>query len=184
MRCFCRCCRVTVTCAYQPILQQMGEEPIVVQESVKQPKGPEMLKRLVGKWSVGVALKTADGKVVSGCGEMDAKEIDSTINVEINTEIEGYEDYYENHLWSYDSASIEVHLFSVTSEGQTRDHEGMWVDDSTVELHWRGTFEDQDQEAHIVARWVSLDHIEMKQTNYSQGKPLLTTEYVFKRRET
>ncbi|MCL5877157.1 MAG: hypothetical protein M1540_05030 [Candidatus Bathyarchaeota archaeon] len=155
----------------------------MAQESIKQPKEAEALKRLLGKWSVGVALKTADGKVVSGCGEMDAKETDSTINLEVNTQIEGYEDYYENQLWTYDPVSGKVHLFSITSEGQTRDHVGKWVDDSTLELHWRGTYEDQDQEEHIVARWVSEDHIELKQTNYAQGKPLLTTDYVFKRRE-
>ncbi|MCW3984308.1 MAG: hypothetical protein NWE96_10000 [Candidatus Bathyarchaeota archaeon] len=156
----------------------------MVQESIRQHKREELLKKLLGKWAVDVALRTADGKVVSGYGEMDAKEIDSTINVEINTEIEGYEDYYENHLWSYDSTNGEVHLFSVTSEGQTRDHKGKWVDGSAVELCWRGTFEDQDQEEQVVVQWVSLHHIVMKQTNYAQGKPLLTTDYVFKRRET
>jgi hypothetical protein len=76
----------------------------MVQVNCIQPKEPKLLE-LVGKWVVDVAIKTADGKVVSGCGEMDAKEIDSKINVEINIEIEGYEDYYENHLWSYDPAN-------------------------------------------------------------------------------
>jgi hypothetical protein len=155
----------------------------MVQENCIRPKEPKLLTQLVGKWVVGVAIKTVDGKVVSGCGVIDAKEIDSTISVEINTEIEGYEDYYENHLWSYDPANGEVHLFSVTSEGQTRDHTGKWVGDSAVELYWRGTFEDQDQEERIFARWVSLNYFEMKQTNYSQGKPLLTTDYVFKRKK-
>ncbi len=156
----------------------------MVQESIKRPEEADVLKRLLGNWSVGVALKTADGKMVSGCGEMDAKETDSTINLEVNTQIEGYEDYYENQLWSYDPVNGEVHVFSITSEGQTRDHVGKWMDDSTLELHWRGTYEDQDQEEHIFARWFSKHHLELKQTNYSQGKTLLTTTYVFKRRET
>ena len=47
-------------------------------------------------------MKTPDDKVVAGCGEMTAVETESGINSEINTQIEGYEDYYENDLWSYD----------------------------------------------------------------------------------
>jgi hypothetical protein len=76
----------------------------------------------------------------------------------------------------------EVHLFSMTSEGEIHDHVGTWLDDSTLELEWHGTFEDQEQQELIHAKWVSRDQIELRETNYSQGKKLLETEYVFKRR--
>jgi hypothetical protein len=155
----------------------------MVQESLRQQE-TLLLEKLVGEWVVGVALKTPKGKVLTGCGEMSVVEMDSGVNSEINTNIDGYEEYYENHFWSYDPVSGQVHLFSVTSEGQTHDHTGKWVDDSILELHWRGTYEDQDQEEHIAMRWVSKNHFELTQTNYSQGKPLLTTDYIFKRRET
>jgi hypothetical protein len=35
---------------------------------------------------------------------MAAVETESGINSKINTQIEGYEDYYENDLWSFDQA--------------------------------------------------------------------------------
>ena len=153
----------------------------MVQESLKQAKEGELLKQLIGDWSVGIAMKTSENKIVSGCGEMNSVEIESGINSEINTRIEGYEDYYENYLWSFDEAKEQVHLFSVTSDGEFRDHVGKWKDDVTLELNWRGTFEDQEQEKHIVARWVTKDQIELRETNYVHGKPLLTIDYVFKR---
>jgi hypothetical protein len=150
----------------------------------QQTKEEALLKQLIGEWSVGIAMKTSEDKVVAGCGEMTAVEIQPGINSEIDTHIEGYEDYYENDLWTFDPATGEVHLFSLTSEGQTHDHVGKWRDDSTLELHWRGTFEDQEQEEHITAKWVNKDQIELRETHYSRGKPVLTTDYVFKRKET
>jgi len=147
-----------------------------------QSKELELLKQLIGDWSVGIALKTTEDRIVAGCGEMNAVEIESGINSEINTRIEGYEDYYENDIWSFDETKGQVHLFSVTSEGEFHDHVGNWKDDTTLELKWRGTFEDQEQEERILARWLTKDHIELRETNYSFGKPLLITDYVFKRK--
>lgn len=141
-----------------------------------------LLKQLIGEWQVGIAMKTPDEQVAAGCGEMTAAETPSGINGEVNTRIEGYEDYYENDLWSFDPAKGEVHLFSMTSEGEIHDHVGKWVDDSTLELEWHGTFEDQEQKEHILAKWVTKDQIELHESNYSHGKKLLETEYVFKRK--
>ena len=149
--------------------------------SQQQSKELELLKRLIGDWSVGIAMKTPGGKIVFGCGEMTAAEIESGINSEINTQIESYEDYYENGIWSFDETKGQVHLFSVTSDGEFRDHVGKWKDDTTLELNWRGKFEDQEQEEHIIARWVTKEQIELKETHYSHAKPLLTIDYVFKK---
>ena len=153
-------------------------------QTIHQPKEQELLKQLIGEWSVGIAMKTADGKVVSGCGEMTAIEIEGTgINSDINSHIEGYEDYFENDLWSFDGETGKVHLFSVTSEGEAHDHVGNWIDDRTLELTWSGTYGDLEMQEHIAAVWVSKDQIELKETNYTQGKPPMTTNYVFKRKE-
>ena len=66
-------------------------------QSVQLPKELELLKQLIGEWTVGIALKTSEEKIVSGCGEMSAVEIaDLGVNSEINTHIEGYDDFYEN----------------------------------------------------------------------------------------
>lgn len=106
----------------------------------------------------------------------------SGINSEINTHIEGYEDYYENDIWIIDAFTGKVHLYSVTSEGEAHDHVGEWVDDKTLELKWRGTFEDQEMEENITAKWIDKDQFELKELNYDTGKKLLQTDYVFKRK--
>ncbi len=156
------------------------------EQTIQQPKELELLKQLIGEWNVGIAMKTADDKFVSGCGEMTATQIPQvgSINSEINAQIEGYDDYYENDLWTFDQTSGKVHLFGITSEGDAHDHVGNWKDDKTLELHWRGTFEDQELEEHVVAKWLSKDQIEVKETNYSKSKVILTIDYVFKRKES
>ena len=74
--------------------------------SIQQPKELESLKQLIGEWSVGIALKVGEEKIVSGCGEMTAVEIrEADINSEIDAHIEGYDDYYENDLWSFDRST-------------------------------------------------------------------------------
>ena len=151
----------------------------------QQTKERELLKQLVGEWTVGIAMKTDNDKVVSGCGDMTAVEIfELGVNSEINTHIEGYEDYYENDLWSFDRASGKVHLFGITSEGEAHDHVGTWKDERTLELHWRGNFEDQELEEWITVRWLSKDQFELVETAATLGKVNLTTNYVFKRKET
>ncbi len=58
-------------------------------------------------------------------------------------------------LWSFDQLTGKVHLFGITSEGEAHDHIGNWKDEKTLELKWRGTFEDQELEEHITAKWVT-----------------------------
>ncbi len=151
----------------------------------QQTKELELLKQLIGEWSVGIAMKTSDDTVVSGCGDMTAVEIaDLGVNSEIETHIEGYEDYYENDMWSFDRTSGKVHLFGITSEGDAHDHVGTWKDERTLELYWRGTFEDQELEEQIAVRWLSKDQFELVETASTFGRINLITNYVFKRKET
>jgi len=113
-------------------------------QSMKQPKELEALKRLVGEWAIGIALKTSDGKLFSGCGVMTAKEAASGFggSAELDIHIEGYYDYVEHDLWSFDRWTGKVHLFSVTSSGAVHDHVGVWKDDETLTLQWSGIYED------------------------------------------
>ena len=155
----------------------------MTQQSIQQPKELELLKQLVGEWIVGIAMKTNDGKILSGCGEMNAVEIAQLgINSELNMHIEGYDDYLESDLWSFDRASGEVHLFSVTSQGEAHDHVGNWKDDRTLELNWKGTYEDEDLEEQITVKWLTKDQIEVKETDQTKDMSL-TVDYVFKRKE-
>jgi len=153
-------------------------------QSIQQSKELELLKQLIGEWSVGIAMKANEEKIVSGCGEMTAVEIrEAGINSEIDAHIEGYDDYYENDLWSFDRSTGKVHLFSITSEGDARDHVGNWKNNAILVLNWRGTFEDQELEEKIIAKWLSKDQIEVKETHSKLGKVTLTVNYIFKRKE-
>ncbi len=101
----------------------------MIELSTEQPKGQLLLNQLIGEWTIGIALKTPDGKIVSGCGDMTAAQIPNIgVNSEIDTRIEGYEDYFENDLWSHDEATGKVHVFCITSKGDTRDRVGVWKD--------------------------------------------------------
>ena len=85
-------------------------------------------------------MKTFNGKVLSGCGTMTAKEMPSQLGVssEMDMHIEGIDDYFESDLWSFDQATGKIHLFSVASQGESHDHVGEWIDDKTLEFSWKG----------------------------------------------
>jgi hypothetical protein len=145
----------------------------------------KLLEQLIGEWAVGVAMKTSNGKVLSGCGTMTAKEMPAHLGVssEMDIHIEGVDDYLESDLWGLDQASGKMHLFSVTSLGDAHDHVGEWIDDKTLEFSWKGCFEKEDLEEKTTVNWVSKDQIEVKETDYSKGKVKLSFNYVFKRKE-
>ncbi len=67
----------------------------------------------VGEWVVGIAMKTSNGKVLSGCGTMTAKEMPAQlgVNSEMDMHIEGLDDYFESDLWSFDQATAKF-IFS------------------------------------------------------------------------
>jgi hypothetical protein len=152
---------------------------------MQQSKALESLNQLIGEWLVGVAMKTSNGKVFSGCGTMTAKELPSKLGVssDVNVHIEGLDDYVENDLWSVDQSTGKVHLFSVNSQGDAHDHEGDWTDDKTLELTWKRSHEKEDLEEKISINWLSKDQIEVKEIDSSKGKTKLSVNYIFKRKE-
>jgi hypothetical protein len=152
---------------------------------LQQVRERELLKRLVGEWSVGIAMKTSNGKVLSGCGTMTAKELPSQlgVNSEIDMHIEGLADYFESDLWSFDQTTGKLHLFSLTSQGESHDHIGEWKDEKTLELNWKGQFENEDLEEKTIVTWISNDQIEVNETDYFKGEKNLNVTYVFKRKE-
>ena len=151
----------------------------------QQTREQKLLEQLVGEWIVGIAMKASDGKVVSGCGTMTAKEMPGRLGVksEMNMYIEGVDDYVENDLWSFDKASGKMHLFSVTSQGEAHDHVGEWVSDRTLEFSWKGIYGNDELEEKTTLNWIDKDQIEVKETDYSRGKVKLSANYVLKRKE-
>jgi hypothetical protein len=156
----------------------------MAQQIIQQSQTIELIKQLIGEWTVVITVETSDGKVISGCGEMTTVEIQgSVIDSEIDAHIESYYDFFENDLWSFDHSTGKVHLFSVTSEGTAHHYVGNWKDRQTLELTWSGT-DQEDMHEQITAKWVTKDQIERKETSYSKGEALITTNFVFKRKRT
>ena len=61
-------------------------------QSIQQPKELELFRQLIGEWTVGVAMKIGDDKVLSGCGEMSTVEIaELGVNSEMNMNAVGYD---------------------------------------------------------------------------------------------
>jgi len=75
----------------------------MVQDGLKHTKDLKLLRQLVGEWIAGIAMKTSNGKVLSGCGTMTAKELPSQlgINSEMEIHIEGVDDYLENDFLEF-----------------------------------------------------------------------------------
>lgn len=157
----------------------------MTQQSTQQPKELELLKQLVGEWTVGVAMKMHDGTTLSGCGTMTAKEIASGlgINSEINLDIEGYGFYVEHDMWSFDRSTNKVNLYSLTSSGAVHNHIGNWKDDKTLELKWTGVSEGKDSAEEVTIKWLTVDEIRVFETDYSEDKANMTAEFVFKRKQ-
>ena len=156
----------------------------MTQSSIQQPKELQLLKQLVGEWAVGIAMKLPNDKVVSGCGTITAKEVDSglAISSEANMHIEGYDDYLEHDLWSFDRETGKIHLFSVTSSGDAHDHVGGWKNDKTLELKWNGKYEGKDTAEDISLTCLTEDEIRVHEVDSSEGKISVTTDYVLKRK--
>jgi len=105
------------------------------------------------------------------------------VNSAFNMHIEGYDDYFKNDLWRFDKASGKMHFFSVTSEGEAHDHVGDWIDDKTLEFSWKGCYGKEALEEKTTVTWISKDHVEVKEADYSRGKLKLSANYVLKRKE-
>ncbi len=147
------------------------------------PKELELIKQLVGEFAVVVAIKTAEGKNVFGRGTMTAKPTPERhgVTAELDIHLEGVEDYVEIELWGFDQATGKMHMFSITSKGEAHDHEGQWLNDKTLELHWKGYVEGEELEEKITVTWIDKNQIKVKETDFSKGNIKKQIDYVFRR---
>jgi hypothetical protein len=156
----------------------------MTQSSIQPLKELELIKQLVGEWAVGIAMKMPDDKVVAGCGTMTAKETVSGLAVssEMNMHLEGYDEYLEVDLWSFDRPTGKVHLFSVNSAGEVHDHIGGWKDGKTLEVEWRGVYGGEKTAEDIWLTRLTKDELRVREVDSSEGKVNLTVDYILKRK--
>ena len=156
----------------------------VSQAIVSQTKELDLLSQLIGEWSVGIVIKMPYQKILSGCGTMTAKSLDSTLGVssQIDLHVEDSDDYFEDDLWSFDKNSGKVHVFSLTSQGDVHDHTGNWVDPQNLTVKWTGKYEGKLASEETQLSWVSKDEIRIFETESLEDQTDVTIEYVLKRK--
>ena len=148
------------------------------------PKELELIKKLVGEWTVEVALKIPDHKILSGCGSLTAKMLGSNLglSVQVDLQVEESEEYFEDGLWSFDRKGGKIHYFSLNSQGDVHDHVGCWTDNKNLVVKWTGRYEGKPASEEIRLKWVGSDEIRVFETETALEQPDVTLEYVLKRK--
>ena len=143
----------------------------------------EMLKRLVGDWSVELTGKMPDGTSLKGNGTVRAIELsmDRGIRTEMRLDAEGMGAYHEDDLWGYDQWEKKIHLYSVTSSGAVHDHSGTWKDDKTLHLRWEGLYEGKPSTEDVVMTWTRDNEIRIHEVDTSEGQPGPVFDYILKK---
>jgi hypothetical protein len=143
----------------------------------------EMLKRLVGDWSLELTAKMPDGSSLEGKGTARASELslDRGIRTEIRAEIQGMGAYHEDDLWGYDQWEKKIHFYSVTSSGAVHDHSGTWEDDKTLHFRWEGLYEGKPSTEDVVMTWTGDNEVRVHEVDTSEGQQGSVFDYVLRR---
>ncbi|MFQ5838597.1 MAG: hypothetical protein ACE5HJ_07420 [Thermoplasmata archaeon] len=146
--------------------------------TTQQPKEMEALQRWIGAWEAEYTVAFPDGEVQAGTMTVIAAPMAAGQGVHMEAEgtITGMEPWEAHALWGFDSGSGKVHWFAVSSMGEVHDHEGVWKDDETLELEWRGLEEREEAIERTTFYWKSPNEVEMKTFNTVGGKPGHTIE--------
>ncbi|MGD6809177.1 MAG: hypothetical protein ACQCN3_05705 [Candidatus Bathyarchaeia archaeon] len=155
------------------------------QVTAPKPKESELLKQLLGEWSVGVSLKLPNYKILTGYGKLSAKILDSNLGVtsQMDLYIDESEDYFEDAIWSFDRNSGKIHMFSLISQGDVHDHIGGWLDPQNLKVKWVGRHEGKPASEEIRLTWQSPDEIRIFEIEKLQNQPDVQIEYVAKRKK-
>jgi len=103
-------------------------------------KGKEidLLRKMIGNWTVDLKVKMPDGSMLKGRGTVKARELsmDRGVYTEVRLDVTGMGAYHEDDLWGFDEWERKMHFYSVTSTGAVHDHVGTWKNERTLEFHW------------------------------------------------
>jgi len=143
----------------------------------------EMLKSLVGDWSVDVTAKMPDGTSLQGKGTVRACELslDRGIRTEMELDVPGMGAYHEDDLWGFDQWVKKMHMYSITSSGAVHDHSGTWEDDKTLHFRWEGIYEGKPATEDVVLTWAEDGEVRVHEVDTSEGQPGPVFDYVLRR---
>jgi hypothetical protein len=138
---------------------------------------------LKGNWKVNLTVSKPDGSTANGKGKAKAEDLPlrKGIRSSMDLNIEDRGRYFEDTLWGYDPNTKKVHSYSIKSDGSVHDHIGAWKDESNLELHWEGTYQERPVTEDYEYRWVSPKEIRVHKIDRSEGEEVFVSDYVLRR---
>ena len=132
--------------------------------TAEQPEEREALLRWLGTWEAAYQVVFSDGEVHPGAMTVVATPMANGQGVHMDAKgtVTDLEDWEAHALWGYDAESGEVHWFAVSSMGEVHDHAGVWKDENTLALEWRGVEEGEAAVEHTTFRWNSPSEVAME----------------------
>jgi hypothetical protein len=143
----------------------------------------EMMRNMVGTWTVDATISLPDGSIVPGTGTWQATEVSMGMGVRTLMRL-GMEDQSmeENALWGYDEGGQRVHMLSITSEGNVRNCSGSLDEDGVLHLRWEGIAGGEPASEETVMDMRSADKIEIISVESVGGEEQVRTELTMRRR--
>lgn len=154
-----------------------------MQETTLAPIYSEMLKSIIGNWSVDAAITLPDGSSATGTGRWYATEVSMGMGVHtlMRLEVEG-RPKEENSLWGYDPGGQRLHMLSITSDGTVRDHSGALDENGVLHLRWDGIVGGEPASEEITMDLRSPDRVEIVSVESVGGEEQVWMEIVLRRR--
>ena len=142
-----------------------------------------LVKGLVGRWKVELTIRNPDGSIVGGKGDLEAESISGGHGVHsmMNVELKGMGLYEEQVLWGYDQKRNEISNLSVTSDGRVLYHNGIWKDDTTMELRSAGLEKGGEPSEHITISLVSPTEVRGNIVVSVDNQTITRLDYVLNR---
>ncbi|MCC7438866.1 MAG: DUF1579 family protein [Armatimonadetes bacterium] len=167
------------------LLQLATSIPTNAQQEI--PKVSDQIKRIItiakGEWAGNATITMGDqtlrfplsmsNKVISGgWGLMST----------VHGTIPGMGEYHETDMFGYDAGRDALHLFSVTSFGETHDHSGKWTNDKRLEFRYEGVADGAPLLEEIVAEFTTPRELSISSTVMIGGATAVVFKAVFKKK--
>lgn len=138
----------------------------------ERPEEMEALERWHGTWEVTVQVDFSDGEVLLGTMTVAARPVAAGrgIHMDLKGTFGDSGDWEAQALWGYDAEGGRVQWFAVSSNGEVHHHTGVWKDEDTLELEWRGVVEGKEAVELAAFRWHSPSEVAAHFTLTVAGK--------------
>jgi hypothetical protein len=159
------------------------EKNELIEEGRQDDEIENLVRRLKGDWKVNVTVRKPDGSTSNGKGKIRTADLLSCKGIRgtMELKVDGGKRYSEDNIWAFDPNTRKAHNYSVKSDGSVHDHVGQWKDDSSLELHWEGTYQNRPVMEDYEYRWVSPKEIRVHKIDSLEGEQVFVSDYVLRR---